>query len=53
MITILDGVVMRAALLTFGTLIAISLWGMAVYTDGAVASHTPVDGYGVSIAQTK
>ncbi|MEO1700993.1 MAG: hypothetical protein AAFR71_02995 [Pseudomonadota bacterium] len=43
---------MRAALLAIGTLIGISLWGMAVYTDGAVASNAPLDGYGVSVAQS-
>ncbi|MEO1746546.1 MAG: hypothetical protein AAFR13_08455 [Pseudomonadota bacterium] len=41
---------MRAALLTLGTLVAITLWGLAVYSDGAVAGHAPADGYGVSIA---
>ncbi|MEO1747460.1 MAG: hypothetical protein AAFR27_02375 [Pseudomonadota bacterium] len=47
-----DGAVMRAALLVCGTVIAISLWGMAVYTDGAVASNVALDGYGVSVAQS-
>ncbi|MEL6919482.1 MAG: hypothetical protein AAFO77_00460 [Pseudomonadota bacterium] len=42
---------MRATLLTLGTLVAIAFWGMAVYTDGAVASHAPSDGYGVSVAE--
>ena len=39
---------LRATLLSLATLFGISLWGLAVYTDGAVAGGTPVDGYGVS-----
>ncbi|MEM1377185.1 MAG: hypothetical protein AAGG69_07320 [Pseudomonadota bacterium] len=41
---------MRATLLTLGTLVAISFWGAAVYSGGAVASNVPSDGYGVSEA---
>ena len=40
----------RAAVLSAGMLVAISFWGLAVYTDGAMAGKVPVDGYGVSIA---
>ena len=42
---------MRVALLTLGMLVSITFWGLAVYTDGAVASNAPVDGYGVSVVQ--
>ena len=44
------GVVMtlRATLLSLATLFGITLWGMAVYSDGAVAGNAPLDGYGVS-----
>lgn len=40
---------MRAAFLATAALVAITFWGMAVYTDGAVAGNVPVDGYGVSL----
>ncbi|MCI5078471.1 hypothetical protein [Oricola sp.] len=38
----------RAAFLSAATLLAISFWGLAVYTDGAMAGKVPSDGYGVS-----
>ncbi len=40
----------RAVLLTFAMIAATSLWGLAVYTDGAMAGNVPVDGYGVSVS---
>lgn len=39
---------LRAMLLSIATIFGISLWGIAVYSDGAVAGNAPVDGYGVS-----
>ena len=39
---------MRTVILTVGALLGITLWGMAVYTDGANAGNVPADGYGVS-----
>ena len=39
---------LRATLLSAATIFGISLWGMAVYSDGAIAGNAPVDGYGVS-----
>lgn len=41
---------LRAALLSVATLVGISLWGLAVYTEGVAAGHVPHDGYGVSIS---
>lgn len=41
----------RAAVLSAGMLIAISFWGLAVYTDGAMAGKVPVDGYGISVSK--
>jgi len=38
----------RAAVLSAGMLLAISFWGLAVYTDGAMAGKVPTDGYGIS-----
>jgi hypothetical protein len=38
----------RAAVLSAGMLLAISFWGLAVYTDGAMAGKVPSDGYGIS-----
>jgi hypothetical protein len=48
----MGNITMRTALLTTAALTAIALWGLAVYTDGAIAGHVPVDGYGVSVAAT-
>ena len=39
---------MRAALLSLVTLFGIALWGLAVYSEGAIAGNVPLDGYGVS-----
>lgn len=41
---------MRATLLTLAMMLATSLWGLAVYTEGAMAGNVPVDGYGVSVS---
>ncbi|WP_223476294.1 hypothetical protein [Oricola indica] len=41
----------RAAFLSAATLLAISFWGLAVYTDGALAGKVPSDGYGVSMGE--
>jgi hypothetical protein len=41
----------RAAVLSAGMLLAISFWGLAVYTDGAMAGKVPADGYGISAAR--
>ena len=41
---------LRAALLSVATLVGISLWGLAVYTEGVAAGHVAHDGYGVSIS---
>ena len=38
----------RAAVLSAGMLLAISFWGLAVYTEGAMAGKVPSDGYGIS-----
>lgn len=43
---------LRAAILSAATLLAISFWGLAVYTDGAVAGQVPADGYGISAQVT-
>ena len=40
----------RAAVMSAGLLLAISFWGLAVYTDGAMAGKGPGDGYGISAA---
>lgn len=40
----------RAAFLSAATLLAISFFGLAVYTEGAQAGRTAIDGYGVSAA---
>ena len=40
----------RTAFLSAATLLAISFFGLAVYTDGAQAGRTAVDGYGISAA---
>ena len=39
---------MRAVLLSLATLFGISLWGLAVYSAGAVTGTVAYDGYGVS-----
>ena len=39
----------RALLLTFSSLLAIAFWGLAVYSDGALAGKVPADGYGISV----
>lgn len=41
---------LRATFLSAATVLAIALWGMAVYTDGAISGQVPADGYGVSTA---
>jgi hypothetical protein len=38
----------RAAFLSAAMLLAISFWGLAVYTESAQAGKSPVDGYGIS-----
>ncbi len=38
----------RATLLSLAALAGICLWGLAVYSEGAIAGNVPVDGYGVS-----
>jgi hypothetical protein len=43
---------LRTAFLSTATLVAISFWGLAVYSDGALAGKAPVDGYGISAAFT-
>lgn len=43
---------LRTAFLSAATLLAISFWGMAVYTDGAAAGNVPTDGYGISLIST-
>ena len=43
---------LRTAFLSAATLVAISFWGLAVYSDGALAGKAPVDGYGVSAVLT-
>ena len=39
----------RAAFLSAAMLLAISFWGLAVYTESVTAGNGPADGYGVSI----
>lgn len=41
---------MRAMFLSIVTLLGITLWGLAVYSEGAIAGNVPSDGYGVSVA---
>jgi len=41
----------RAAVLSAGMLLAISFWGLAVYTEGAMAGKVPSDGYGISASE--
>ena len=38
----------RAAFLSAATLLAISFFGLAVYTEGAQAGRTAIDGYGIT-----
>ena len=38
----------RAVFLTMSSLLAIAFWGLAVYSDGALAGKVPADGYGIS-----
>lgn len=40
----------RTVFLSAATLFGISFWGLAVYTDGAMAGKVPSDGYGISAA---
>lgn len=42
----------RAVFLSAATLIAISFWALAVYTEGAMAGKAPADGYGISAVLT-
>ena len=42
------GMPVRATFLSLATLFGIMLWGLAVYSDGAIAGNVPLDGYGVS-----
>ena len=42
----------RATLLSLAALAGICLWGLAVYSEGAVAGNVPLDGYGVSNSVT-
>ena len=39
----------RAAFLSAAMLLALSFWGLAVYTETAHAGKVPADGYGISI----
>lgn len=39
----------RAAFLSAAMLLALSFWGLAVYTESAHAGKAPIDGYGISI----
>lgn len=39
----------RAAFLSAAMLLALSFWGLAIYTESAQAGKAPVDGYGISI----
>jgi hypothetical protein len=39
---------LRATLLSFAMLSAITFWGIAIYTADAAGNHTVVDGYGVT-----
>ncbi|HMQ58704.1 MAG TPA: hypothetical protein PKE65_09155 [Rhizobiaceae bacterium] len=38
----------RATLLSTAMVLGILFWGMAVYSDDAIAGKVPSDGYGVS-----
>lgn len=40
--------ILKAALLSFAMLSAISIWGVAIYTADAASGHAVVDGYGVT-----
>ncbi len=40
---------LRATLLSFAMLSAITFWGIAIYTADAAGNHTVVDGYGVTV----
>lgn len=42
----------RTMFLSAITLLSISLWGLAVYTEGAAAGKVPADGYGISAIST-
>ncbi len=39
---------LRATLLFFAMLTAITIWGVAIYTADAASDHAAVDGYGVT-----
>jgi hypothetical protein len=39
---------LRATLLSFAMLSAITFWGIAIYTADAAGNHAVVDGYGVT-----
>jgi hypothetical protein len=39
---------LRATLLSFFMLFAITAWGVAIYTADAATGHAVVDGYGVT-----
>jgi hypothetical protein len=39
---------LRATLLSFAMLSAITFWGVAIYTADAASNHSVVDGYGVT-----
>ena len=43
----------KAALLSFAMLAAITLWGVGIYGADASSGHAVVDGYGVTTAQTR
>jgi hypothetical protein len=38
----------RTIFLSVGMVFAISFWGLAVYSEGALAGKVPADGYGIS-----
>ena len=40
----------KAALLSFAMLAAITLWGVGIYAADAASGHAAVDGYGVTTA---
>jgi hypothetical protein len=42
----------RTAFLSAAMLLAISFWGLAVYTEGAFAGKVSEDGYGISASLT-
>jgi hypothetical protein len=39
---------LKATLLSFLMLTAITVWGMAIYSADAASGHAAVDGYGVT-----